>query len=226
MNPTSKLLAGLIVLSSLSIGISDALALGAPRLGSTAYFAVLSAQPGSLGAVTCTDSTLTGNIGSSGFMPAVVQTRCSIAGNIIAPVSVGVLADYNRAYNELQTNRCSKILTGTQAGIVLPPGTYCFDAAASLTGTLTLSGRGLGVWIFLVNGDLTGNTFTTVMAGGAKPCNVYWGVSGATTMTTSNLKGNVLAAQAITLTGGTYTGRAMAGKAVTLTNVAALGCTG
>jgi hypothetical protein len=217
-----SIVAGLTTLGS----ASSAFAYTAPDLGLTAAYSVLSTQPGSLGAVTCTDTTIAGKVGSSGARPAVVQTRCSIAGGVVAPVRPGVLADYASAYTALNNNQCQTILSGTQAGAILSPGVYCFDAAAAVTGTLTLRGTSAGVWIFLVNGDLTGDNFTVVMAGGAKACNVYWAPSGATTMTTSNAKGNFLAGQAITLTGGSFQGRAFAGKAVTLTNIAATSCGG
>lgn len=204
----------------LSFGSTD----GEPSLGSAARFAVLSAATGGNGAVTCTDASLKGSIGSSGARPAVVLTRCALRGMVTAPVTPRVLADFNNAYLALEANTCDQILTGTLAGISLAPGVYCFDDAASLTGTLTLNGPSSGIWIFLVNGDLTGNSFNTVMAGSARPCNVYWSPSGAATMTTSNLKGNVLAGQAVTITGGSFIGRAFATKAVTLTTVAAEGC--
>lgn len=197
---------------------------GAPSLGSTARFAVLSAATGGNGAVTCTDASLKGNIGSSGARPAVVLTRCAHQGTVTAPVTPRILADFNKAYQELEANTCDQILTGTLAGVILAPGVYCFDDAASLTGTLTLNGPSSGVWIFLVNGDLTGNSFNTVMAGSGRACSVYWSPSGAATMTTSNLKGNVLAGQAVTITGGSFVGRAFATKAVTLTTVAIEGC--
>jgi hypothetical protein len=214
----------LIGIAALLGGASTALAAGAPTLGSATHFGVLSAATLHRGAVTCTDSSVIGDIGNSGYAPAVVNTRCSIAGSIIAPVTAQVLIDFNRAYTALQSNRCQRILTGTQAGIILAPGVYCFDAAATVTGTLTLNGPSTGVWIFLVNGDLTGNTFTTLMAGGGQACNVYWGSSGATTMTDSNLKGTVLAGQAVTLTRGSFIGRAFAKKAVTVTNMATNSC--
>lgn len=224
MKRTNHLSTSLLGLAALVGGAASALAADAPSLGTAAKFAVLSAATGNRGAVTCTDSSLKGNIGSSGYRPAVVQTRCALSGSVTAPVATRVLADFGRGYDALQANTCQRILTGTLAGISLAPGVYCFDAAAALTGTLTLNGPATGVWIFLINGDLTGNTFSTVMAGSGRPCNVYWGSSGATTMTTSNLKGNVLAGQAITLTGGSFVGRALARQAVTMTTVAATGC--
>ena len=223
MNRTKLFFAAIAGLTALG-GASSAFAYTAPDLRSTASFAVLSTEPGTRGAVTCTDSTIAGAIGSSGARPAVVSTRCSISGAIVAPVAARVLRDFSLASNEINANTCQHILSGTQAGAILAPGVYCFDAAASLTGTMTLSGPLNGVWIFLVNGDLTGNNFSVQMVGRGKACNVYWAPSGATTMTTSNAKGTILAGQAITLTGGSFNGRAIASKAVTLTNVAATAC--
>jgi hypothetical protein len=225
MNRNKICIAALAGLAALGTATS-AFAYVAPNLRSTASYLVLSTEANGLGAVTCTDSTIDGKVGSTGARPAVVETRCSISGSIIAPVPRGVATDFKLAYDEMAHNRCQTILTGTQAGAVLAPGVYCFDASAVVTGTLTLNGNPRGVWIFLVNGDLTGNDFSVVMAGGGKACNVYWAPSGATTMTTSNAKGNFLSLQAVTLTGGSFEGRAFAGKAATLTNTAAIGCGG
>lgn len=197
-------------------------------------FAVLSATPGGLGAVTCTDSTIVGDVGSSGELSSVVdQPNCTIAGAIFAPVSTEVLDDFNRAYDELAAYSCQQTLTGTLAGVTLPPGVYCFDAAATLTGQLTLAGPSDGVWIFKIGagttpatGALTGTNFSVVMDGGGQACNVFWWVAEAATMTTSDFKGTILAGAAITITGGTFVGRALAKGAVTLTDVAAAGCGG
>jgi hypothetical protein len=199
-------------------------------LGTASDFAVLSAAPLDDGAVTCTDSTITGNVGSSGLPASVVQTNCTITGAIVAPVSAGVLADFNSAYDALAAVTCDQTLTGTLAGITLSPGVYCFDAAAALTGTLTLAGPSNGIWIFKIGtsgtGALTGTNFQVVMAGGGQPCNVYWWVAEAATMTDSDFKGTILAGAAITVTGGTFVGSALAKAAVTMTGVAATGCAG
>lgn len=224
MNSQKALPLSLLALSTLMAAASPAFAATAPALGTAAKFALLSAAPTSHGAVTCTDGNIRGNIGSTGARPAVVMTRCPITGQIIAPVTPQVVLDFNRAYTALSSNRCEHLLTGTLAGVVLPPGVYCFTAAAVLTGTVTLNGPATGVWIFLVNGDLTGNTFTTSMAGYGKACNVYWSPSGASTMTDSNFKGNVLAGQAATFTRGTFTGRALAKAGVTATKLPVVGC--
>lgn len=189
-----------------------------------AYYTIVSAQPGTKGAVTCTDSSVMGNIGSSGARPAVVLTRCQVAGDVIAPVANSVLTQLNTEIDHLNAKKCTRTLSGTLAGVTLDAGTYCFAAAASLTGTLHLRGSRNAAWTFQVNGDLTGKSFAVVMDGAAQPCNVYWVAKGATTMTTSDAKGNMLANQAITFTGGSFIGRALAKKAVTMTNVAAVGC--
>ncbi|MDO8795750.1 MAG: ice-binding family protein, partial [Vicinamibacterales bacterium] len=104
----------------------------------------------------------------------------------------------------------------------LSPGVYCFTAAATLTGTLTLNGPADGVWIFKIGtggtGALTGTSFSVVMAGGAEgtPCpNVYWWVAQDATMTTSHLLGTILAGADITTTNSTLTGGALAGGAGT-----------
>jgi hypothetical protein len=207
-----------------------ALAQTAPVLGNASSFAVLSAAAQGEGAVTCTDSTITGDVGSSGFPASVTQTNCTITGAVVAPVSAGVLTDFNRAYDALEAAYCDETLTGSLAGLRLAPGVYCFDAAATLTGTLTLDGSSTDTWIFKIGtrgtGALTGTNFQVVMANGALACNVYWWVAEAATMTTSDFKGTILAGAAITVTGGTFVGRALAKAAVTLTGVAATGCGG
>ncbi len=242
MNPLRKHLSlNLLAMAAIVGGAFPALgASSAPSLGTAADFAVLSATPGGLGAVTCTDSAITGNVGSSGAPTSVVQTNCTIAGAVIAPVSAQVLTDFQNAYNALAAQSCDQFLTGTLAGVTLTPGVYCFPAAATLTGTLTLVGSSTDTWLFKVGtsgtGALTGTDFSVVMANGATACNVTWWVAQAATMTRGDFKGTILAgaedpatSAAITVTGvapaSPIEGRALAKGAVTLTNSAFVGCT-
>lgn len=222
-------IAGLVLLAGLWPVAAQA-ETSSSGLGSASGFAVLSAAPGGGGAVTCTGGTITGNVGSSGSAASVVQTGCTIHGNVVAPVSTAVVAGFNSAYNALAAMSCGQTLTGTLAGVSLAPGIYCFTAAATLTGTLTLQGPSTGTWIFKIGsgtpptGALTGTGFTVVMAGGGQPCNVSWWVAQAATMTDSQFVGTILAGAAITLTGGTFSGNALAGAAVTITGTTLVGC--
>jgi hypothetical protein len=226
----------LLGITALLGGASPAFAASsAPSLG-TADFAVLSAAPGGGGAVTCTRSTITGNVGSSGLPAAVVQDLCTINGAVIAPVSAAVLTAFNGAYNALAGQSCDQFLTGTLADITLTPGVYCFAAAAALTGTLTLLGGPNDTWLFKIGtsgtGALAGTNFSMILNDSASACNVTWWVAQAATMTDSDFKGTILAGAAITATGtaGTppspFEGRALAKAAVTLTDVAFVGCEG
>lgn len=219
---------GLVLLAGLWPVAAEAAT--APGLSSASSFAILSAAPGGGGAVTCTNGTITGDIGSSGLAASVVQTSCAVTGAIIAPVSAQVVADFNSAYSAYTAIPCDQTLSGTLAGTALAPGVYCFPAAATLTGMLTLDGPATATWIFKIGtggtGALTGTAFSVVMAGGGTPCNVNWWVAQAATMTDSQFAGTILAGAAITLTRGTFTGNALASAAVTVKGTALAGCAG
>src|SRR5882672_7411896 len=206
-------------------------ALASSFLGSAESFAVLAG-----GAVTCTNAAVTGDVGAG---TVITQTSCTISGAVHQGDAVAqqAYADFLGAYATLASRPCDQTLTGTLAGVVLTPGVYCFDAAAILTGTLTLKGPVNGVWLFKVGtlgtGALTGTNFSVVMAGGGQACNVDWWVAQAATLTTSNFQGTILAGADITVTGGTFNGDAFAGGtgttmvptgAVTLTGATVAGC--
>jgi Ice-binding-like len=198
----------------------------APSLGSAARFAVLSAAPAHGGAVTCTNGTIIGDVGSSGLRASVVQTSCPITGSIIAPVSAKVVADFNRAY-AAGLGACGTTLGSTLPGVTnLPSGTYCTTAALTLTGS-TLNLTGNGPWNFEIGtggtGALTGTNLTVVTS---NPCNVFWWVAQAATMTDSTFAGTILAGAAITLTRGTFHGNALSKAGVTITGTAVTGCAG
>jgi LPXTG-site transpeptidase (sortase) family protein len=221
-------LAILIASAILGAWPASALAATVPSPGLAQRFAALSAAPGSGGAVTCTNGTITGNVGSSGPAASVALSSCPISGSITAPVSAQVITDFNTAYVAYGPIPCDAVLTGTLSGVILGPGVYCFDAAATLTGTLTLSGPLTGTWIFKIGtsgtGALTGTGFTVVMAGGGLACNVDWQVAQAATMTDSNFIGTVLTGADISLTRGTFIGNALATAGVTITGTAVTGC--
>lgn len=239
MNDLKKYLSTcLLATAALLGGASPAGAAVAPSLGAASNFAVLSAAPGGTGAVTCTNSSITGDVGSSGLPASVTQTGCPIAGAIIAPVSTQVLVDFNAAYDQYANIPCTGSLNAAYTGAVLTlaPGVYCSEAAVAFTNTtLTLDGQGdaNAVWIFKIGtggtGALTGTNFSVVMANGGDPCNVYWWVAEAVTMTTSGFQGTILAGAAITMTGlasnkSPFNGDALSKAAVTLTRMTVTGC--
>jgi hypothetical protein len=190
---------------------------------STSTFAVLAGT-----AVTCTDSTITGDVG---VFPgsAVTRTGCRISGTVHRADAAAEQAylEFVSRYNDLRDHppACERTLTGTLAGQVLMPGVYCVDATAK-TGTLTLDAGGdpNAAWTFLVDGALTGTNFNVVMINGGDACNVTWWVRDAATLTTSTFLGTVLAGAAITVTGGSFSGDALAKAAVTLTDASLVGC--
>jgi hypothetical protein len=200
---------------------------GGGTAGTSSSFAVLAHA-----AVTCTNGTITGDVGTFLATPtgSITQTTCPITGTIDVGDAAAVHADsaFLSTYTADSQAVCGTTLTGTLAGDTLPPGVYCFPAAATLTGALTLKGPSSGSWVFKIGtggtGALTGTNFSVVMAGGGLACNVTWWVAQAVTMTTSALQGDILAGAAITLTGGTLNGNAWAKADVTITGTAVTGC--
>ncbi|MCR4331525.1 MAG: ice-binding family protein, partial [Sulfuricaulis sp.] len=178
---------------------------------------------------TCTNGSITGSVatnqtGTEVPPGSVTQTLCPISGTteIGTAAAKQAYSDFLVAYSADSAAVCGTTLTGTLAGQILAPGVYCFDNAATLTGTLTLSGPSDGQWLFKVGaagipGALAGTSFDVVMAGGASACNVQWWVLQASAMTDSNFQGHILAGAGISFTRGTYKGNAWSKEDVTVT---------
>ena len=185
-------------------------------------------------AVTCTNGSVTGDVGTYLAAPtgAVTLTSSQVVGTIHVGDAVAAQAfkRFAAGYAALtpQPGDGCTVLTGTLAGVTLSPGAYCFDAAATLTGVLTLNGPATGIWTFKIGtigtGALTGTNLSMVMTGGGQACNVTWWVAQAATMTTSDFKGNILAGAGITVTGGTFNGNAWAKADATNTGTTGTGC--
>jgi hypothetical protein len=184
-------------------------------------------------AVACTGGSINGDVGTRQAAPtgSFTPVNCPVTGGtaqIGTAASIQAYNDFVAAYDQRETIPCGTVLIGTLAGVTLPPGVYCFDAAATLTGTLTLNGPSTGTWLFKVGtsgvGALTGTSFSVVMAGGASACNVTWWVEDAATMTDSNLRGALMAGGDITTTRGTLNGNAWSQGDVTITDTDLAGC--
>lgn len=211
----TTLLSAIVALAAIALNASVASAQVA--LGSAENFTVLAGT-----AVTCTDATIAGDVGV--FLPggAVTQTRCTVAGMVHAGDAVAQKAylDFITAYNKLRDHPpvpCKATLTATLAEALLP-GVYCVDATAK-AGPLILDAQGNAnaAWTFLVNGALTGTNFKVTMINNGKPCNVFWWVNGAATLTDSTFLGTILGGAAITVTRGAFTGHALAMAGATFT---------
>lgn len=109
--------------------------------------------------------------------------------------------------------------SGTVSTQTLAPGTYTWGSNVTITGDLTLSGSANDVWIFQITGTLDLETGKKILlTGGAQASNVFWRVSGATTLKTgSTMEGVILDQTNIAMQAGAILhGRALAQTAVTL----------
>jgi hypothetical protein len=203
-----------LVICSLGMG-SLSWAQSAPPLGSAESFAVL-------GASTVTNAgptVITGDFGVSpgtavtGLPPGKVTGGAVHAGDATA---TGAHAAAHTAYANLVAQPCGTNLTGKTLGtspgaVSLPPGVYCFNSSAQLTGALTLNGN--GVYIFKMGTTLTtASKSSVVLAKGATAGNVFWQVgSSATLGTNTAFVGSILANISDTITtGASVTGRVFA----------------
>jgi hypothetical protein len=219
MNFPQKYLAScLLMTAALLCSSSPGVAQTPPALGAAADFEVLAGT-----AVTCTDSTISGDAGAG---TVVTETVCPITGETVdgAATTLAIM-DFTAAFTALAGETCDSTLTDLTDETVTP-GVYCVTAtAATVTGsTFTLDAEGdpNAVFIFLVEGALTGTAFNVVTTG--DPCNVFWQVDAAATLTNSNFSGTILAGAATTLTDTILKGNAYAGAAVTLTRSIVNGC--
>ncbi len=225
-------LTGLILATALLIPQGLALAAGpAPlNLRSTASFTILAATT----ITTTGGGSINGDIGlSPGTGAAIHLTHPQVTGTIYAVDATGppgaviapafldtAMGDLTKAY--IQARDAVPVPVGAFlnpgagniGGMTLGPGLYKFDGTALITGTsVTLTGGPTDVWIFQVATDLqVGNGIQVILAGGAKPYNIYWQIGTSAVLgTTAVFKGTILADQSITMnTGSTMDGRALA----------------
>lgn len=224
-NTTATIFAAFLLAST------PALAQVAPNLGTADPFAVLGLNSiPTVGTVTCTDTgpgtAINGNVGST--FSTITNTGCTINGTITAPVAGSVVADFNSA--RAQVDSQNPVCTGVIPIVTttLAPGVYCSPAATTIGAgvILTLTGTATDVWIFRVGtsglGALTLTGAQVVMGGAAQACNVYWRTAEAATTTDSAFVGTVLSGAGTTMTRGSWIGRAMAATDVTVTDAAPL----
>lgn len=216
-DPRRARLAG-IALAMLAVFALPTAAQAAPvGLGTAGPFVVL-------GGTTVTNtgpSVLNGNLGVfpgtelEGFgLPAVVNGSTHATDEVAAKAQLDLTTAYDVAAEQpvLPAND----LSGTDlGGLKLAPGTYRYNAAALLTGALTLDAEGDpdAEFVFQIGSQLTTESASSVLlVNGASPCNVYWQVgSSADIGTTTAFQGNLMALTSISLKdGATVLGRMLA----------------
>lgn len=216
-DPRRARLAG-IALAMLAVLALPTAAQAAPvGLGTAGPFVVL-------GGTTVTNtgpSVLNGNLGVfpgtelEGFgLPAVINGSTHATDEVAAKAQLDLTTAYDVAAEQpvLPAND----LSGTDlGGLKLAPGTYRYNAAALLTGALTLDAEGdpNAEFVFQIGSQLTTESASSVLlVNGASPCNVYWQIgSSADIGTTTAFQGNLMALTSISLKdGATVLGRMLA----------------
>ena len=223
-----------VAVAAISLACGSALAQASTATAED-FFAVLAGK-----AVTCTTSTVNGNVGLAN-PGTITNTGCTINGATEegTPVAQAAYSAFLNEYANVATTPPCDFNNVPLAGAFLHPGVYCYDAAVTVTGgTLTLVGSATDTWIFRIGtsgtGALTGTNFKVVLTGGAT-CNndVLWWTAQAATLTDSVFTGNILAGADVTITRGNVAGQVLAGGtgtdvfrtgAVTLTNTAVNFC--
>ncbi len=203
------------------------------NLGAAGTFAVLSKS----GITNVFASAIVGDVGTSPITGAAIRLTCpEVTGKIYAVDAAGPapcsLTDATRltaSISAMETvyldakGRTSPNFTelgaGQIGGLTLAPGLYKWGTDVLINTDVTLSGGPNDVWIFQVANNLTQANATRInLVGGAVARNVFWQVTGATTIGTSaQFNGIVLGKTLIAMnTGAAANARLYAQTAVTL----------
>jgi hypothetical protein len=143
---------GLVALVSLAYAAPALAQAVAPPLGMAGSYTVLGTNgiPTS-GTVTCTTSTIDGDVGSTGN--SITNTGpCTITGGTDSPVAAAVVSDFDDAYDavEILNPVCDGVVP--TATTTLAPGVYCSAAGTTIGAgvTITLDGNASDVWVFRI----------------------------------------------------------------------------
>jgi hypothetical protein len=211
-----------------------ALAAQAPvPLGEAGIFAILTKS----GVTDVPPSTVTGDVGASPITGAAIHLTCAeVVGTIYTVNAAGPLpcrvtdatllttavANMTAAYTNAAGRTNPNFLNlgaGQIGGLTLVPGLYKWTTGILISSNVTLSGGPNAVWIFQIAGTLTqANGTKMILAGGAKPKNIFWQASGAVSIgTTAQAEGVILGKTMIALkTGASANSRLLAQTAATL----------
>lgn len=130
------------------------------------------------------------------------------------------VSDMETAYNDAagRTNPDgTNLYDGLIGGNTFAPGLYKWSAGVIMSSDVTLSGGADDVWIFQIAKTFI-NSADVILAGSARPENIFWVVAEATTLNaSSHTEGIILDQTGIVMdTGASIHGRLLAQTAVTL----------
>ncbi|MGV9538288.1 DUF4082 domain-containing protein [Streptosporangium sandarakinum] len=182
----------------------DAAATPPLSIGSAMPFAALAGT-----AVVNTNLTsITGDLGVSpgssvvGFPPGTVSGTIHGADAVAAQAKADLVAAYNSAAGRTPDATLAPQLGGTTVN----PGVYnSTDGTFAINGTLALDAQGDpdAVFIFQASSLTTANVSNVSLLRGAQANNLFWQVSGNTTLGTySTFRGNLLDRNSVTVSGG------------------------
>lgn len=178
-------------------------AIQAPPLGTASTYALFTSS-GALDNAGAT-TTIAGDIGTNlgaatGFTPGMYTGTLEVQNTASEDAAKGVAGAYTYLDEE--------VLTGTMHGTVLgnetlTAGVYLLGATSTLTGDLVLDGQSNASALFIIkiNGALSTAAFSNVrLINAAAWQNVYWQVTGQTTIgTNAGFKGTIVGNGAISL---------------------------
>ncbi len=164
---------------------------------------------------------------SNTFSKSTLVTGKIFAANYAPPtpkVLTTAVSDMQTAYTNAAGRAPTSAATtnvgaGSIGGLTLKPGVYKWNTGVTIPTNVTLSGGSNDVWIFEIAGTLNiSSGKQVILKNGAQAKNIFWQVSGATTLGTNSVfNGNILGKTNIALqTGAKLNGRALAQTAVTL----------
>ena len=108
---------------------------------------------------------------------------------------------------------------GNLGGLTLAPGLYTWGSSVTIPADVTFSGGADDVWILQIAGDLDlGAAQAVNLSGGAHAKNIFWQVTGSTTIAANaHFEGILVSQTAITFqTNASFNGRALAQSMVAL----------
>lgn len=177
-----------------------------------------------------------GNVGLSsaaesnitGFPPATITGGSILTtGGVTSQAGTDLITARNGLAGMPSDTNLSNVDLG---GLTLAPGVYTFDAAAALTGALTLDAEGQNnaFWVFQIGTALTtavNSTVTMINLGtnGGSDTGIFWNAGAEIVVGDSNtMLGNLISGTSITFgINADFSGRALAGAAVSFSGAAA-----